>query len=149
EPSSLHALEPRAKLRDDDLDAAQGLIAALMKALLPLEEMGTSKLYDFAELAARHREALIALSSDQDGVAVAFEETQGEGLATAFDDLLAEAKPSGLSVQLGDYPELFQTAYADRMARRMESATAQLHIYGQLEARLTESDRVILGGLVE
>src|SRR4051795_10649974 len=35
------------------------------------------------------------------------------------------------------------------MARRPESASAQLHIYGQLEARLTESDRVILGGLVE
>ena len=33
--------------------------------------------------------------------------------------------------------------------RRPESARAQLHIYGQLEARLTQSDRVILGGLVE
>src|SRR5207249_4711820 len=30
-----------------------------------------------------------------------------------------------------------------------ESANAHLQIYGQLEARLTESDRVILGGLVE
>ena len=111
--------------------------------------MGASKPYDFAELALRHREVLIALSSDQNGVAVAFEETQGTALAAAFDDLLAEQKPSGLMVQLGDYPELFQTAYADRMVRRPESATAQLHIYGQLEARLTESDRVILGGLVE
>jgi ATP-dependent helicase/nuclease subunit B len=35
------------------------------------------------------------------------------------------------------------------MVRRPESASAHLHIYGQLEARLTESDRVILGGLVE
>ena len=52
-------------------------------------------------------------------------------------------------VQLGDYPEVFQTAFADRMVRRPESASAQLHIYGQLEARLTQSDRVILGGLVE
>src|SRR5213079_2455156 len=49
----------------------------------------------------------------------------------------------------GDYPDVFQTAYADRMVRRPESASAQLHIYGQLEARLTESDLVILGGLVE
>ena len=40
-------------------------------------------------------------------------------------------------VQLGDYPEVFQTAFADRMVRRPESASAQLHIYGQLEARLT------------
>ena len=35
------------------------------------------------------------------------------------------------------------------MVRRPESADAQLKIYGPLEARLTQSDRVILGGLVE
>ena len=44
---------------------------------------------------------------------------------------------------------MFQTAFADRMARRPELPSAHLHIFGQLEARLTESDRVILGGLVE
>src|SRR3954462_6333706 len=147
--SSLHASEPRAKLRDDELNQAQALIAALEMALSPLEVMGSSKPYDFAELALRHRETLIALSSDQNGVAVAFEEAQGAALSAAFDDLLAEQKPSGLMVQLGDYPDVFQTAYADRMVRRPESASAHLHIYGQLEARLTESDRVILGGLVE
>ena len=70
-------------------------------------------------------------------------------LAAAFDDLLADQKQSGLTVQLGDYPDVFQTAFVDRMVRRPEQESAQLHIYGQLEARLTESDRVILGGLVE
>jgi ATP-dependent helicase/nuclease subunit B len=149
ETSSLHASEPRAKLKDDELDQAQALIAALQTALAPLEVMGSSKPFDFAELAQRHRETLIALSSDQNGVAIVFEEAQGAALSAAFDDLLAEQKPSGLLVQLGDYPDVFQTAYADRMVRRPESAIAQLHIYGQLEARLTESDRVILGGLVE
>src|SRR5215207_3712993 len=149
ETSSLHASEPRAKLRDNELDQAQSLIGALQKALAPLEGMGVSKPYDFAGLALRHREALIALSSDHNGVAIAFEETQGAALSAAFDDLLAEQKPSGLMVQLGDYPDVFQTAYADRMVRRPESASAELHIYGQLEARLTESERVILGGLVE
>ena len=52
-------------------------------------------------------------------------------------------------VQLGDYPEVFQTAFGDRPVRRPEAAGAHLRIYGQLEARLTQSDRVILGGLVE
>ncbi|HMM92124.1 double-strand break repair protein AddB [Bradyrhizobium sp.] len=149
ETSSLHPSEPRAKLRDGDLDQAQALISGLQKALQPLEIMGTSKPFDFAELAMRHRETLIALSSDQNGVAVVFEQTHGAALAAAFDDLLAEQKPSGLLVQPGDYPDVFQTAYADRMVRRPESANAELQIYGQLEARLTESDRVILGGLVE
>jgi ATP-dependent helicase/nuclease subunit B len=147
--SSLHALEQRAKLKDDELDQAQALIAALQKALSPLESVASSKPHDFAELAQRHREALMALSSDQRGIAVVFEESQGSALTSAFDDLLGNERPSGLMVQLGDYPDVFQTAFADRMVRRPESASAQLHIYGQLEARLTESDRVILGGLVE
>jgi ATP-dependent helicase/nuclease subunit B len=149
ETSSLHALEQRAKLKDDELDQAQALIAALQKALSPLESVASSKPHDFAELAQRHREALMALSSDQHGIAVAFEESQGSALTSAFDDLLGNERPSGLMVQLGDYPDVFQTAFADRMVRRPESASAHLHIYGQLEARLTESDRVILGGLVE
>jgi len=52
-------------------------------------------------------------------------------------------------VEASDYGEVFQTAFADRKVRRPESANARLHVYGQLEARLTQSDRVILGGLVE
>src|SRR6202008_1509696 len=43
----------------------------------------------------------------------------------------------------------FQTAFADRIVRRPEAADVRLRIYGQLEARLTQSDRIILGGLVE
>jgi ATP-dependent helicase/nuclease subunit B len=136
-------------LKDDDLDQAQSLIAALQRALTPLERVETSKPYDFAELAQRHRDALVALSCDQNGIAVAFEDRQGSALSAAFDDLLGEQKPSGLMVQLGDYPDVFRTAFGDRMVRRPESASAHLQIYGQLEARLTESDRVILGGLVE
>jgi ATP-dependent helicase/nuclease subunit B len=149
EASSLHALERRARLRDSELDQAQALIARLQTALLPLESLSSSKPYDFAELALRHREALAALSSNQHGIAVVFEDRLGSALASAFDDLLGNAGATGLMVQLGDYPDVFQTAFADRMVRRPESPRAHLHIFGQLEARLTESDRVILGGLVE
>jgi ATP-dependent helicase/nuclease subunit B len=151
EPCSLHAAEPRTRLRDDELDQVQILIARLQAAFAPLENLGASKSkpHDFAELAQRHRDVLIELSRDQDGVAVVFEGQPGSALTSAFDDLLGEQKPSGLMVQVGDYPEVFQTAFADRMVRRPESPSAHLHIYGQLEARLTQSDRVILGGLVE
>ncbi|MDB5876247.1 MAG: double-strand break repair protein AddB, partial [Ramlibacter sp.] len=154
EPSSLHSAEPRTRLSDRDVDRAQQLIAALQTALSPLENLSSSKSYDFAELAQCHRKALMELSRDAHGAGLAFEGPQGSALAGAFDDLLGRLEgdaivASGLMVQLGDYPEVFQTAFADRVARRPESAIAQLHIYGQLEARLTQSDRVILGGLVE
>jgi ATP-dependent helicase/nuclease subunit B len=149
ETSSLHGSEPRTRLRDDELDRADQLIKLLHDALSPLESLDASKPYDFAELAERHRNALMDLSRDQHGVAIAFDGPQGLALASAFDELLGERSRSGLMVQIGDYPEVFQTAFGDRMVRRPESPSTQLHIYGQLEARLTQSDRVILGGLVE
>jgi ATP-dependent helicase/nuclease subunit B len=149
EVSSLHRAEPRARLRHEDLDRIQGLIAVLQTALAPLESLASSRPYDFAELAARHRELLIALSRNEAGIAMAFEGAEGPALARAFDDLLAERKPSGLMVALADYPEVFQTAFADRAVRRPEKPGARLHIYGPLESRLTETDRVIVGGLIE
>ena len=149
ETSSLHHAEPRVRLRDHELDQAQSLIAALRTALTPLEGLAGSRPHDFAELAQRHRETLINLSADEHGVATAFEGPDGLALGSAFDDLLGRQEKIGLMVEAGDYADVFQTAFADRLVRRREQPDAQLHIYGQLEARLTESDRVILGGLVE
>ena len=149
EISSLHHAEPRVRLRDHELDRAQALIAAFRKALTPLEGFPSSRPADFAELAQRHRETLVHLSADEDGVATAFEGPDGLVLAAAFDDLLGRQEKIGLMVEAGDYAEVFQAAFADRLVRRRELPSAQLHIFGQLEARLTESDRVILGGLVE
>ena len=149
EASSLHASESRTRLDDEELDRAYQLILCLQAALSPLEDLSSSKPYDFAELAERHRRVLIASSRDQHGVAFAFEGHQGSALTSAFDDLLGGQAKSGLMVQLGDYPEVFQTAFGDRVVRRPEAANAHLRIYGPLEARLTQSDRVIVGGLVE
>ena len=149
ETSSLHSSEPRTRLGNEELDRAQQLIVQLRSALSPLEGLNPSKPYDFAELAKRHRHALLALSGDEHGIAHVFEGPAGSALAAAFDDLLGGATQSGLMVQLGDYPEVFQTAFGDRMVRRPEAANVHLKIYGPLEARLTQSDRVIVGGLVE
>jgi ATP-dependent helicase/nuclease subunit B len=149
EASTLHYAEPRTKLKDADLDYAQALIAKLQTALAPLERVDLSKSHDFSELAGHHRDVLIALSRDENDVAIAFEGQQGLALAAALDDLPDQQKRSGLMLQLGDYPEVFQTAFGDRIVRRPQIADTQLRIYGPLEARLTQSDRVILGGLVE
>jgi ATP-dependent helicase/nuclease subunit B len=149
ETSSLHGSEPRTRLADRELDGAQILIERLQAALSPLESLVVhSKPHDLVELAERHRSALLDLTRDEHGVALAFDGQDGSALATAFDDLLGESQ-SGLLVALGDYPDVFQTAFADRMVRRPEAADVQLKIYGPLEARLTQSDRIIIGGLVE
>jgi len=152
EPSALHKAEQRARLKHDQLDRIAALIAQLKAALAPLEGLCAQRPqrpHDFAELAQRHREVLIELSRDQDGTALAFEGQDGFALAAAFDDLLAEQRRSGLMLQLPDYPEVFQTAFADRAVRRSEKIGANLHIYGPLESRLMQADRVIIGGLIE
>jgi len=149
ELSSLHRSERRARLTKAELDRVQSLISALQTAFVPLESLAAAKLYDFAELAARHREVLTALSHDQTGVAVAFEEQAGLALAAAFDDLLGEQRLSGLTAALSDYPDVFQTAFADRAVRRPETPGAKLNIYGPLESRLMQADRIIVAGLIE
>jgi ATP-dependent helicase/nuclease subunit B len=149
EPSALHAREPRARLAHEKLDQAEALIAALRMALAPLESLAASKPHDFAELAARHREILVALSRDEAGIAVAFEGQPGLALSGAFDELLAARQMSGLEVAPSDYADVFQTAFGDRAVRRPELPGAQLHIYGPLESRLMQADRIIIGGLIE
>jgi ATP-dependent helicase/nuclease subunit B len=149
ETSALHGSEPRATLGNEELDRAQGLVGRLQAALAPLESLPSSKPHDFAELADRHRTVLIELSRDEHGDVLAFQGSQGSALAGAFDDLLGQQAQTGLMVAIGEYPEVFQTAFADRMVRRPEVSNVQLRIYGPLEARLTQSDRVIIGGLVE
>jgi ATP-dependent helicase/nuclease subunit B len=149
EVSSLHRSEQRTSLRDSQLDRAHALIVALEAALAPMESLSSARPYDLAEIATRHREVLIALSKDADGIAAAFEQQEGLALASAFDDLLSERKQSGVVVTLSDYPEVFQTAFADRAVRRPEKAGAMLQIYGPLESRLMQADRVIVGGLIE
>ena len=149
EASTLHASEPRTKLSEEQLLRAERLIENLRAALSHLETVDRPKTQDFSALANCHRETLLALSCDERGVATAFENHQGKALAQAFDDLLGEQDGSGLLVSLDDYPDVFEAAFGDRTVRRPEVPEAALRIYGPLEARLTQSDRVILGGLVE
>ncbi len=149
EVSSLHRSEKRARLADSDLDHVQALIAALQTAFAPMESLSSTRAYDLTEIATRHREVLIALSMDADGIAGTFEEQAGLALASAFDDLLTGQRQSGLALTLADYPEVFQTAFSDRAVRRPEKPGATLHIYGPLESRLMQTGRVIVGGLIE
>ncbi|MDB5520576.1 MAG: helicase/exodeoxyribonuclease subunit, partial [Tardiphaga sp.] len=148
ELSGIHPSEPRAKLKHAALDEAGALIVALRDALAPFEAVANAP-RDFADVARCHRATIEALSRDADEMVAAFDGTAGAALSKAFDDLLANDAPSGLAVTRGDYAEVFHVAFADRVVRRPQIADATLRIYGPLEARLTASDRVILGGLVE
>jgi ATP-dependent helicase/nuclease subunit B len=137
----LHPRDPRTGIGAADLAAAATLVARLATALTPLEGLG-AKAHRFGEIATRHRAVVAALAED------ALAGDDGTAVATAFDDIGARPAPDDFDVAPADYPELFAAAIADRMVRRPDRH-ARVRIFGLLEARLQNVDRMVLGGLVE
>ena len=92
---------------------------------------------------------MLAALSRQGKEEVAFAGRDGTKLGDALDELAASSAAARLSVEPPDYLELFSAGLADRVVRRAAQPGLRVRILGPLEARLTDSDRVVLGGLVE
>src|SRR5262249_34525338 len=138
--------DPRARLREVDLDAAATLVERLRAALAPLEDLGDAP-RPFAEVATRHHEVVAALSQDESGEPAAYAGDDGVKLCEAFADIAREG--GAVAAAPADYGDLFKTAIADRVGRRPDLPGVRVRIYGLLEARVQNVDRVVLGGLVE
>jgi len=145
--AALHPSDPRAHLRSEELASAVQIADALGRTLAPLESIARAP-EALSEFAARHRDVIAALSRGDRGEA-AFAGPDGTKLADALDELATSPAATGLSVEPRDYAELFDAALTGRVVRRPAKPTLSVRILGPLEARLTESDRVILGGLTE
>src|SRR6266550_5818421 len=114
ETSDLHPSDPRAGLREAELDAAAALVSRLTAALAPLEGLASAP---FAKIAAQHQSVITALSADQTGAAAAFNGSDGAALARAFEDIATNAGDADFPVRAADYAELFRTAISDRVVR--------------------------------
>jgi ATP-dependent helicase/nuclease subunit B len=68
--------------------------------------------------------------------------------SAVFAEIAAHETDASFTVAPSDYADLFRTAIADRVVRRLGFGV-RVRIYGALEARLQSIDRVVLGGLVE
>ena len=147
EPSDLHPSDPRIGLTDSELSAGADLVRQLADALTPLESMGKQK-RALNDIAARHRDVLGALSRDGERER-AFAGSDGAKLAEALEELAISEAAAALMVAPSDYVELFSAALADRVVRPPPRPGVRVRVLGLLEARLTDSDRVVLGGLVE
>ena len=145
--TDLHPSDPRTALHDHELAAAAELVARLAEALAPLESIAGQS-HRLSDIVGRHRKVVAALSQ-QAGDEIAFAGPDGSKLAAAFDELAESAAATALIVETSDYVELFSALIADRVVRRTIGFKMPVRILGLLEARLTESDRVVLGGLVE
>ena len=147
EGSDLHGSDPRLGLSDNDLSAAADLVRRLAEALAPFESLGTGE-HALSDIAARHRDLLAALSRDGQHEH-AFAGADGTKLADAFEDLVVSEAAAALRIAPSDYVELVAAVLADRVVRPPPQSGARVRILGLLEARLTASDRIVLGGLVE
>jgi ATP-dependent helicase/nuclease subunit B len=147
EPSELHPSDPRVSLGDNELEAAAALVERLALALKPLESLSKAE-HALSDIAARHRAVLAALSHDGEREH-AFAGADGAKLSDALEELALSDAAAALRVAPYDYVELLCAVFADRVVRRPPRTDARVRILGLLEARLTEADRVVLGGLVE
>ncbi len=65
-----------------------------------------------------------------------------------FEEILATAA-SGFLIEPADFPSVFEAIIAPITVRLRTPTHPRLHIYGPLEVRLLNHDRIILGGLNE
>jgi ATP-dependent helicase/nuclease subunit B len=144
---SLHPSDPRKHLTDGQIGEAESLAAKLAEALEPLEKPGAAS-HSLSDLAERHRKVLARLS-EHDGEQAAFIGLDGAKLADVLDELASSPSAAGLALAASDYVELFTAVLASNVVRLPLRAGLPVRILGLLEARLTDSDRVVLGGLVE
>jgi ATP-dependent helicase/nuclease subunit B len=144
---SLHPSDPRRDLSDGQIVEAENLVGDLAHALERLEKLSGETL-TLGDLAERHRDVLAELTAHS-GEQAAFIGADGAKLADTLDELANSSSAKSLAVAPSDYVELFTAALSGRVVRRPLKPGLRVRILGLLEARLTESDRVVLGGLVE
>lgn len=149
---NLHPADPRSRLSAQDIQTAAALVHQIADALVPLESL-RDKAPTLTEIAARHRQCIAATSSyvSSDGklLVAAFGDRDGEALTDIFDEIAENPVAGSVKVPLAEYAELFQAMIGERTVRRPGAPGARVRIYGPLEARLQQADRVVLGGLVE
>jgi ATP-dependent helicase/nuclease subunit B len=142
----MHGSDPRKHISDQELDAADAFVHRLAAALAPLESI-RPKPQSFVDLAARHQQVVEALSRDAVRDAVAYDGRDGKALADAFKEI-AELTDSDIDIAPPDYSELFHAAINNEIYRPTVPSV-RVRIFGPLEARLQNVDRMVIGGLVE
>ncbi|MFT0891432.1 double-strand break repair protein AddB [Pseudochelatococcus sp. G4_1912] len=146
-----HAARPLAAFTDNDWTLAEEFLHQLQEtfaAFMPQEGENPAEI-DLVALAPRHAVTMARIAATEAGETLPVGEG-GEELAGLFDDL-AFADAAGIYGRFADYPALFQGLADERVVRRDTGAPVhpRIKIWGLLEARLLQVDRVVLGGFDE
>jgi len=88
------------------------------------------------------------LTQNEDGLSTLFEYEGGEELKKLHDDITT-TDAGNLDVRVKEFPQVFEALLSSGTVRPRFAKNPRLHIYGPLEVRLLNHDRVILAGLNE
>ncbi len=132
---------PLRRIGPERLAAARALLAGFVAALRPLERLAAGP-HPLPALAEAHDAAIQALAGDRAATGV-----DAQALARVFDQLAASRAAPAIGFR--DYAALFETLAAEEAVPPADPVQGRIKIWGLLEARLMEADRIVLGGLNE
>jgi ATP-dependent helicase/nuclease subunit B len=137
------------RLWEDDWAAARKLIVDLRTAFQPLAELyGQGAPQPFATFAAAHVAVAEALSAlpDPDAPRELWRDEAGEVGARLFTGLRDPSLPV-IELAPADYPDLYRSLVASEAVRPRVPTHPRIFIWGPFEARLQQTDVVVLGSL--
>jgi len=138
------------RLWDEDWDAARNLVEALKHAFAPLAELTGGKVaHPLAEVARAHvatAETLARVPGGDDEPSPLWRDEAGEAAQAFFAELMAEGLPE-VALDLADYPDFYRSLITGINVRPRVPVHPRLYIWGPFEARLQQTDVVILGSL--
>lgn len=143
EGSDRHDPAARRRLTGAQMDRAVALCDRVISALASLRQAFAGGAARLGAAARAHGEAVLALTgTDPEQLSATF-----EPLLALFDDV-AQAG-AGPALPFDDYMAIFADLAGAVVLPPAEASHPQIHIWGLLEARLLDADRIVLGGLNE
>ncbi|MDJ1158901.1 double-strand break repair protein AddB [Chelatococcus sp. SYSU_G07232] len=151
EAQERHAPRPLKRLGKADWEGVADLLKRIEAAFAGFDPGNHAEAaVDLVALVGRHAEVLRAVSGGaaEEAAPAAFAGEAGEALSALFDDIAA-AHAAGITGRFADYPAFFAALMEGQVVRRAGPVHRRVKIWGLLEARLLETDRIVLGGLDE
>ncbi len=144
-----HIARAKKNLGEDDWLAAKALASALDATLSPLHELyRRNEAMSLEQMATAMIASLEAIGTD-DGKYSLYEGNAGEALSAFLRDLVLHGSKVDIDVIPSQWPLLYEALLGSRPVRERHDFHPRLSIWGPLEARLQQADRIILGGLNE
>jgi ATP-dependent helicase/nuclease subunit B len=136
-----YASQPLARIDAEALVGARALLSHFVDAMREMNNMQAAR-YRLSEFAEAHDRLISALTGARGT-------TGADALALGkMIDTLSTTRANPV-IHFTDYESLFETLLAECIVAPSQPVQGRIKIWGLLEARLMQADRVVMGGLNE